>query len=62
VKSHNIRANAHEGNVDEGGSQRKDTDSPQIDGEMRQAIHALDVSNTHEPSSSLLEEIANGLR
>lgn len=37
-------------------------DCPEIDGQMRETVHALDVSDTHEPSSSLLEEVAEGGR
>jgi len=37
-------------------------DNPQVDGQVGQTVHALDISDTHEPTSTLLEEIAQRLR
>ena len=34
------------GQVDDGGTEREDTDSPQVDGEMRKTVETLDVSDT----------------
>lgn len=48
--------------VDDCDSQSEDTDSPQVDSQMWKTVHALNVSNTHIPTTTLLEEISECTR
>jgi len=51
-----------ERNVDESNSQGKHSDDPKVDRKLGKAIDTLDLPNTDEPPTTLLEEIAQRCR